>query len=128
MLHGILFGFIAVVNTVLVAAIIALWFRCVPLAKEWDDSVEGTCWSLAVHEAIGIAAQSELSFLPHTSKQNDRVGYGMVWHDADVSFGLGFSGAMDIVLVAIGLALVWPTDLSVGQKAAVLSLSMLGIV
>lgn len=58
-LHGVLFGLIAVVNTGLAAAIIAHWFRCAPIAKEWDDSVDGSCWSMAVHGAISIAAQGE---------------------------------------------------------------------
>lgn len=57
-LQGLLFGFIAVVNTVLAAACLAHWFRCMPIAKEWDDSIDGSCWSMSVHGAIGIAAQS----------------------------------------------------------------------
>lgn len=58
-LHGVLFGLIAVVNTGLAAAIIAHWFRCAPIAKEWDDTVDGSCWSMAVHGAISIAAQGK---------------------------------------------------------------------
>lgn len=41
---------------------------------------------------------------------------------------IGFSGAMDVALVAIGLLLVWGLGLSVGGKAGALGLSFLGIV
>lgn len=75
---------------------------------------------MAVQEAISIAAQSEWSpgfpiYMP--DEQN-----------ADERFDIGFSGAMDVALVAIGLLLVWGLDLSVGARAGALGLSFLGIV
>jgi hypothetical protein len=91
-----------------------IWIQCTPIEKAWNPRIAGTCFPPGkIVDYLMFSGGTRDAQLPT--------------HGAKLTWSLGYSAAMDIILALLPWKLVWPLNMRRKEKIGVIVAMSMGI-
>ena len=103
------------VNIVLGVSAIIMWTRCWPVAKLWNDQLEGTCWT-------PVTMERYQTFTSSRWRHGEDLRY-----ENSLTLAVVYSGMMDIVLAVLPWKIIWHITINKREKFGALVAMSMGV-